>query len=323
MMRSLWFDPAGQLHRDLPIERFTELRDAREGLLWVDLGACPPEEVVRVTTAFRFHPLAIEDCLHLGQFPKLDDYGDHLFLVAHGPEAMDETSEFATRELEMFLGRAFLVTHHAEAIPAINALFAACERDSAHHMGRGPAVLAHLILDHMVDGYRPVLEKLDERLEQVEDEVVHSPGRRTQIRISRLKKDLLRVRRVAGPERDVVNRLARDPHPLIPADVRPYFRDVYDHLTRVVEETEIDRDLIAGLRDTYLATISNRTNEVVKTLTIVATALLPVNILAGIYGMNFEHMPFKDAPWGFYAMLTVMAAVAGVTMFLFKRARWW
>jgi len=322
MIRSMRLEADGKLVSDVALDRFAALRGAADGVLWVDLDRPSPTELQQVADAFGFHPLAVEDCLHLGQIPKIEDYDDHLFLVAHGLDAADPLDRIKTAEVELFLGARYLVTHHVRPVPAIDELLKRCARDPVHLIGRGSAEVAHLILDRMVDDFRPLINKLDDRTATLEEEVLHKPHRRTLAGIGRLKRDLLHLRRVLGPQRDVINRLARDPHPLVPNEIRPYFRDVYDHLMRVNEESEVLRDLLGGLRDSYLAGIANRTNEIVKSLTLVATALLPVNVLAAIYGMNFKTMPFADVEWGFFGMLGVMAVLATTALFVFRRSRW-
>jgi magnesium transporter len=288
--------------------------------IWVDLEAATPPEAEILSRDFHFHPLAIEDCVTETLLPKIDDYGDYIFLVLHGSRPMTDHS-FVTAEMNFFLGPRYLVSYHDEPSRSIGQAKERCLRGGPS-ITRGVDFLLHEILDAMVDNYFPVLDQFDALIDRIEEEVFARPDRETLNRIFSLKKEVMHLRRVAGPQREILNRLSRDPFSVISPKAAFYFRDVYDHLARITELAESYRDLITSALDAYLSVVSNRLNEIRKLLTVFTATLMPLTVMTGIYGMNFENMPELHSRYGYFIVLAVMAAITFGMLAFFRKKKW-
>lgn len=289
-MRIVYRNSAGETFFDWPPDQIHDALADAQGTLWVDIvNADERSEWVEALfgNVFGFHPLAIEDALKETHLPKVDDWGDYLYTVYHTVDYDPQTSEIALYELDIFLGKNYLVTYHGQPMALIDRLRTLFERDQGQRLARGPDHALYFLFDMGAEDYMTVIEKLDDRLEQCQDEVLASPKRRTMGHILDAKRAVLRLYRILAPQREVFNRLARDKYGPIDAEDRVYFRDVYDHMVRLHDILESLRDLIGGTLDTYLSAVSNRTNDVMKTLTIVNVLFLPMNFLVGFFGMNF------------------------------------
>ncbi len=292
----------------------------KQNLVWLDMEKATPEEASLLSTCFNFHPLAIEDCITETLLPKIDNFGDYLFLVLHGSLAAVDQA-FATSEINFFLGRNYLVTYHDEPSRSINRAKDRCLKKGPA-MTLGADFLLHDILDGMVDHYFPVLDRFDQAIEKIEEEIFSNPKREILNEIIGLKKEVMALRRVTGPQREILNRLSRDKFRVISSKAAIYYRDVYDHLVRIADLSDSYRDLVSGTLDSYLSQISHRLNEIMKVLTIFTATIMPLTLITGIYGMNFEHMPELQSRYGYFAVLGVMLVV-GVGMFwYFRRKKW-
>jgi magnesium transporter len=293
-----------------------------EGLVWVDLDHPTEEDYRLLTNVFHFHPLAIEDCRGDLLLPKIDEYPDYLYLVVHAVVAVDlSTDAFRTEEVDLFVNRRYVVTHHKETRRSIEEVRERC-RKRPELLGRGSDFLLHDLLDAIAEHYQPVLEQLEAEIDRAEERLFTQPTREMLNDILALKRDVLHLRRMIGPEKEVVNRLTRREFALVSDAAVPFFRDVYDQLYRVHDLTEQYRDVLTGMLEGYLSVVSNRLNEVMKVLTVVSTTILPLSLIASIYGMNFKHMPELDQPWGYPAALGLMAAVGGGMVWWFRRKKW-
>ena len=296
------------------------LRD-EGGLLWVDFGEEPAESVEpHLRDIFEFHPLAIDDALRETHVPKIDNWRNTVFVGVHDVEFDSAALRLVTREVDVFLGENFLVTHHRAPVHAINRLWKHNQTDHSR-LALGPDHLLYDLLDHITADYLPVVDQLDDTIDELEAEVFANPSQQTLNKIFSIRRATLRLRRIIGPQREVLNRLARDDYPFIdPAD-RVYFRDVYDHLVRLVDLNESLRDLIGGTLDTYLSVVSNRMNEIMKTLTVTSVLFMPISFLAGFFGMNFLGLPFDNTllMWGIVAVM----ALTPVAMLMWFRHRDW
>lgn len=319
----------GDLNLDWPVDRIAEAVADPDATLWVDIEQ-PERDEAAVEQLFRnvfhFHPLAIEDALTETHVPKLDDWGGYLYLVFHSLDFDGETGSIRLHELDLFLGKNYLVSCHAEPMKPIESLRRQIERDP-ERCAKGPDHLLYHLLDMGTDDYLTAIGHLDAAIDAAQDEVFAAPTPATLQQIFRIKRAAVKVHRIIAPQREVVNRLARDAYPQIDAPDRVYFRDVYDHLVRLHDISETLRDLISGALDTYLSAISNRTNEIMKTLTLVTVMFLPMSFLAGFFGMNF----FGDnliLPFGlprrtlFCINLGVMVATP-VGLWIWARKRGW
>jgi magnesium transporter len=321
MIRTLYRSGKGGFTIDVPATHWrVALRDM-DGLLWVDFGEEAPEVLEpMLRDIFGFHALAIDDALREAHVPKIDNWGEYLYAVLHGVRFNPETLELTTREVDVFLGQHFLVTHHRWPVEAVDRLWDTCQSDQ-RRLERGADYLLYELLDLLTADYMPVIDTMDATIDHVEDEVFSNPSPHTLNTIFSLKRAALHLRRIIGPQREVLNRLARDTYSMIDAEDRIYFRDVYDHLVRLVDLNDSLRDLIGGALDTYLSVTSNRINEVMKILTVFTALFMPISFLAGFFGMNFVGIPF-----GSNALLiggvTLMATVPLGMYFWFRHRGW-
>jgi magnesium transporter len=321
VLRSFYLAPDGALHRDLDREALRRVVESRKGMLWLDLEAPTPEEASLLgEPVFAFHPLAIEDCLTAQSRPKIDDYDDYLFLVFHAWRRDD--GDVHLEEVDFFLGKNYVVSYHAEPRASRSILAQRIEKDAKIVLGHGPDMVLHQILDLMVDRYNLVVDEMEERVEQIECDTLENPTNETLRSILELKRLLQELFRVIRHQRDVMSSLCREGHPIISKKARTFYRDVYDHVVRVHDTVEGLRDAVSGARDAYLSIMSNRMNTVMKGLSLVATILLPLTFVTGLYGMNFEWMPMLHHPQGFWFICTVMIAL-GCAMFAWFRSKGW
>jgi magnesium transporter len=321
VLRSFYLTPEGVLQRDLDRPGLRQVLEGRKGTLWLDLEAPTPEEVsVLGPEVCNFHPLAIEDCLHAQSRPKVDDYEEYFYLVFHAWR----TGEKGIRleEVDFFLGRNFVVSYHMEPRTSRSLLAERIEKDPKLVLGHGADILLHQILDLMVDKYAAVVDDVEERVDALEEEILERPSDRTLRSILELKKTLQHLFRMIRHQRDVMSSLSREGHPVISKKGRTFYRDIYDHVVRVHDNVEGLRDSVAGARDAYLSIVSNRMNAVMKGLSTVATILLPLTFVTGIYGMNFERMPLLHDEHGFWVTCAMMVAL-GAGMFAWFRKMGW
>jgi magnesium transporter len=330
MIRSLYRAPDGKLRTDLQPDEFAAALTDSHGLLWVDFSGTPPEEDAPILlNIFGFHPLAVDDALQESHVPKVDDWGQYLYIVLHAvvfdKDARDG-EHVDTLELDVFVGKNYIVTHHDQLIAAVDRVWTLCQRDERHLKG-GADHLLYELTDMLVADYMPVVDEIDEAIDQIEDQVFNRPTPDTLERIFRLKRAVLHLRRIISPQREVLNKLARDDYPVIDAQDRVYFRDVYDHLVRLYDINESLRDLMGGALDTYLSVINNRMNEIMRTLTVVTTLFMPISFAAGFFGMNF-FQPVEDplkawttSPAFLLALIVMFLTPLG--MYLWIRRKGW
>ena len=327
MIRSLYFRQDGTLRTDLDAGEYAGLVAGGDGTLWVDFQGNPPqvdEPVLR--QIYDFHPLAIDDALQESHVPKVDDWEDYLYIVIHSvifDRELDD--DIQTLELDIFLGRNFIVTHHDQPIKALDRTWSILQRDNRHRKQGADHVL-YLLADEVVASYMPVIDDLDDEIDQLEDRLFDGARSDTLERIFILKRTVLHLRRILGPQREVLNKLARDDYAVIDTRDRIYFRDVYDHLVRMHDITESIRDLISGTLDTYLSVINNRMNDIMKTLTIITTFFMPISFIASFFGMNFFEPVAGLTSWTSYPVFIVIlfiTLVAPSGMYVWMRRRGW
>jgi magnesium transporter len=291
-------------------------------IVWIDLAAPTPDESRILTDVFRFHELAVEDALAEIHSPKAEDYPGFVYLVLHGIDFEAAAHCFATHEVDFFLGPNYLVTVHDSTSRSIERWRAVCPR-SPHVLKEGPAALLHRIVDVMVDNYEPEIDKIESRLEELEDQVFAHPRRRIVKDILEVKRDIGALRRVTMPQRDVIGRLARREFALIGDNVAYRFRDVYDHLVRYSEEALAMQDRVTGLLDAHLSSASHRLNEIMKVLTVISVIFMPLTVLTSLYGMNVRLplLPGGEA-MQFWWVIGFVVAIVVAMLALFRRARW-
>lgn len=306
-----------------PAEKLPELIANKESLVWIDIEKPHEQDNVILSDVFHFHPLTIEDAIETRNHPKVESYNDYIFLIVHGVTMETNSTNFITRELDIYLGQNFVLTYHHESLRSIDSLKSQI-RANTFHCERGADYLLHQILDKLVDLYIPVVDDFDAAINNLEDRIfqMNKGSNKILAEVMILKRSVARLVRISSKQMDVLARLANGEFPLISKDVLPFYRDIYDHLHRVSVLSENYRDLVGGLLNLHFNVVANRTGDVVKTLTIFSAIILPLTLIAGIYGMNFENMPELKTRYGYFAALGLMMIVAGVLLIYFWRKGW-
>jgi len=297
------------------------LDPASNAICWVDLAIPTEEEFRLLTDFFRFHPLSVEDARSALQFPKIEPYPGYLYMVLHCMDAETTHEHLRTQDVDFFVGRNYLVTVHADRSRTLDGLRQICDR-SDRVMAEGPVALLHRIIDAMVDNYRPVIEAIEDRIGPLEDQAFSGEDHLMR-HMLKLKRELASLRRVLVPQRDAIGRLARREFPAISDELAFRFRDVYDHLVRLTEETILYQDRLTGIFELNLTSVSNRLNQVMKVLTVLSTILLPMTVITGLWGMNIAipHLPGGVAAQ-FWWVLGINVAIAAGLLVVFRLKRW-
>jgi magnesium transporter len=288
--------------------------------VWIDAVGHDAELQPFLEHELKLHPLLIEDLLEDRPAPKVEDYGAALYIVAHGV-ALDAKQEICSIEVDIVLTSSWILTHRHGPASAVDSLASELER-KPQPLQRGPAFIAHAILDRLVDSYLPIVDEWDDQIDRIEVAVVERATPEVVQQIFKLKRALQALRRGAVHQRELLSRLSRGEFPLVSGDALPFYRDVYDHFLRVTDLSDSYREILSGALDIYLSTVSNRMNEVMKTLTLVATIILPMTFIAGVWGMNFEFMPELHWRYGYLVAWIVMLAVGGGMVAWFKTRKW-
>jgi magnesium transporter len=303
-----------------------------KGMLWVDMEAPTEDETNLLESQFGFHPVSVQTCREVTSQPLVHSYDTYLFMVLHAITSwcprLPETphpkgdAELETSELDFFWGKHFVLTYHEEAVGSISDVRQICGHNGRSLMGSGTDFFMHAIVDRVIDNFAGPLAQIDDHLEAIEAQTFRRPTNALLQDLLRLKETVWRLMRIATAQRDVVGRISRGDLAAITKQALVYWREAYDHLVRMVQTMESQRELINTTRDTYISVVSNRMNEIMKVLTIIATVFMPLTFIVGLYGMNFKHMPELDWHWGYPAVLVVMAAVAIGMVVFFRRKRW-
>jgi magnesium transporter len=332
MIRSLAFTTKGSLHsRDIDVFLMPTLLADTNLFLWIDLEAPTREEVHTILeSVFHFHPLSIEDCVTVSQSPKVEEYApkedDHfapyLFMVIHAVDYSRQDGCFATSELDFFLGNNFLVTYHEKPLRSVTQTEERALKGTAGQIARAPDRVAHSLLDALVDNYKPAMDELSMEIGELEQMALQHPNQHTLNKILQIKKEVLHLRQIIGPQREVLSRFARGEFNLIRPKMVPYFRDVYDALFHIGEIAHGYTDSLTGILQVYLNMSSNQTGEVVKLLTLITVITTPLMMIGTWYGMNFKDMPELDHPHAYPAAAVLMVASTVATYLYFKKKKW-
>jgi len=293
----------------------------KDTLLWVDLEDPTEFESETLVEIFNFHPLAIEDCVSDKSNPKIDDYDEYLFLVMHAISSRDG-GELATSELDMFFGKNYVVTFHKDSIRSVRQVREQAKKRPENLMGRGSDLLAHALLDRLVDHYLPVLDSYDHKIDILEEQLFEKPPDEYLSTLMKIKHDMFNLRRIVSPQRDTVYFLTRNGTPFIRPQHLMYFRDIYDHLFRIYGIAEGYHETLSSLLQVYFSYSSHKLNQIVKRMTVIATLTMPMVIIASIYGMNFKNMPELNWPYGYYFSILLMLGVAAVMLIWMKIKKW-
>ncbi len=293
------------------------------GYLWLDLDAPTPDEVeVLRHPTLGLTRLVVEDLVEDDHLPKVDVIDDHLLLTVHAMDLDLAATELTTREVDFVLAPSLLVTHHASGIASVRHVHERLrEKGQASGVGR-PVLLMHRILDVMNDVFVSFITHMEQRLDVIEEDILSDPTETTRRDIYELQRDVIQVRRAVVPQAEVLRRLGRTPTPVVSEDDLVLFRDIHDHLYRMAELSDSYRQLLDSALDSYQSAVDADLNEMLKVLTLVSATLLPISVLAGIYGMNFVNMPELTWSWGYFALWGVFLLVIGVQLLLFRRAGW-
>jgi magnesium transporter len=290
---------------------------------WINVtGISKVTDLEKLGECFKIHPLVLEDILEVGQRPKVEDYDDYLYIVLNAIRSVAEAEELVAEEISLVLGSHYLLSFY----PGDGDIYASIRERLLQAKGRirkmGADYLAYSLIDLVVDNYFVELEKFGDQMESLEDEVVANPSPRTLRDVHQFKNDMIMLRKSLWPLREVIARLERRESPLISESLGNYFRDVYDHTIIAIDTVETYRDILSGMLDIYLSSMSNRLNEIMKVLTIIATVFMPLTFITSLYGMNFKNMPELQWEYGYFGVITVIVVVAVVMLMYFKRKAW-
>ncbi len=316
----------GKSTRESPPETLQEVLHDPHALIWLDiLGKCGQEQAL-LHNVFELAPITLQTMDEEKERAKFTEQEHYFYLVVHGLLFDTQTEEADTPKLDIVFGKNFILTAHHASLPWLDSLFEQTQGKNAdeHLMSRGMPFLLYALLDALVDSYFPVLDDIDDIIDELEDVTVNATSNDVQVRIFRIKRSLAQMRRVISPQVEVTNALVARTGKFIPAKAQPYFADVHDHLLRAFEVLDSYRDLMSGMLDVYLTTVSNRLNEVMKQLTIIATIFMPITFITGVFGQNFGHLPQVEHDNGylFWIVLAFMGLITVLQIWYFKKQGW-
>lgn len=302
----------------------TFLLQKTESNSWINIdGIHHIETIEKIGNKFNIHPLVLEDILHTTQRPKLEDYDNHIFIVLRMFIYNEELHEIKNEQVSLILGKNYLLTFQEDIGDVFDSVRERLRKGGPKIRNGGIDYLAYALMDAVVDSYFHILEKVGEDIEEIEDRLVVNPEKDDLKKVHQLRRDLILLRKSVWPLREVLSQLQRNEAGLINKSTEIYLRDVYDHTIQVIDTIESYRDMVVGMLDVYLSSLSNKMNEVMKVLTIIATVFIPLTFLAGVYGMNFEHFPELHYEWMYPGGFWIFTIVAiGLMLWLFKRKKW-
>ena len=295
----------------------------KSSVTWINVsGVHEPGIIEKIGTQFEIHPLVLEDILHTAQRPKIDDFDDYIYVVLKMLYYDKEGSEILAEQVSLLLGNNYVISFQEKEGDVFNPIRERIRGAKGRIRKMKADYLAYSLIDAVVDNYFIILEKIGEKIEVMEEELVDNPTPQILQTINNLKRDTLYLRKSIWPLREVINNLEKGELLLIQDSTQIYLRDVYDHTIQVIDTVETLRDMISGMLDIYLSSLSNRMNEVMKTLTIFAAIFIPLTFIAGLYGMNFEYMPELKLRWGYPVLLTVMFVIGFSLVLYFRNKKW-
>ena len=295
----------------------------KPAVTWINIDGIHQVDIMeKIGTHFGIHPLILEDIMNTGHRPKMEDFEDYIFVAVKMFYYDDKDSEIKAEQVSLILGPRFIISFQEKEGDVFNAVRERIRRAKGRIRKMKADYLAYALVDTVVDHYFIILEKLAEKIQGMEEELVTNPTPETLQDIHTLKKELIFLRKSVWPLREVVNGLEKGESPLVHESTGIYLRDVYDHTIQVIDTIETFRDMVSGMLDVYLSSVSNRMNEVMKVLTIIATIFIPLTFIAGIYGMNFKYIPELEWHWGYPLILFVMGAIGISMVVYFSRKKW-
>ena len=290
---------------------------------WINIDGIHQVDIIeKIGKHFNLHPLVLEDIVNTGQRPKMEDFVDYIFIVVKMLYYDEKENETKTEQVSLILGSNFVISFQESEGDVFDPIRERIRSDKGRIRKMGADYLAYALIDTIVDNYFTILEKLGEGIEDIEDELVTNPMPETLQTIHNLKREMIFLRKSVWPLREVISRLERWESSLIQKSTGIYLRDVYDHTIQVIDAIETFRDMLSGMLDIYLSSVSNRMNEVMKVLTIIATIFIPLTLVAGIYGMNFKFMPELAQPWGYPMVYSIMLVIGILMVMYFRKKKW-
>ncbi len=321
---SIYRRPDGTCTEGLDAAALAAAFASGEGTLWVDLNVSDPAQAALLKDVFHFHPLAIEDACNAKSRVKVDEYPDFLIVIARVVSFLETTPDpydLETANLTIFLSQHAIVTAHLQELPSVASVVKSL-KNNPDLLARGPARIAHFVLDGAIDAYFPVLDRLDEFVDDLEQRVFGQFDEQLLQEIFQVKRLVITLRRYLSPQREVLSQLTMRPSLFLPIEAQLYFRDVYDHMLRITDALDSYRDLLSSTLDSYLTQVSNRLGAVSKGLATVGALSVPFVAIAGVYGMNFEHIPLSQHRYGFEILIAVQLLVGIVLMLWLRRLKW-
>jgi len=299
------------------------LYKGRPTVTWINIdGIHQVETLEKLGECFELHPLTLEDILNTDQRPKIEDFGDYMYIVLQMFSYDDRNNEIITEQISLILGRNFVLSFQENIGDVFDQIRERIRSGKGKIRKMGADYLVYALLDAIVDNYFIILEKIGDQIEFIEERLIINPASDTLNTIHKLKREMLFLRKSVWPLREVISGMERGESSLIKGTTKIYLRDVYDHNIQIIDTIETLRDMLSGMLDIYLTSISNRLNAVMKVLTIIATIFMPLTFLAGIYGMNFKYMPELEWKWGYPLILLIMSTIGISMLFYFKRKKW-
>ena len=317
------YDEEQAVEKEIDPSRETARPDV-PGVTWLNVDGIHRTEIIEeIGKSFGLHPLVQEDIVNSTQRPKVEDFGEYLLIVVKMMrESKEAPGEIYSEQVSIVLGNNYVISFQEREGDLFGGIRDRIKTNKGRVRKSGADYLAYALLDAVVDGYFIVLEKLGDRLETMEEEILDNPGKTVSHRMHALKRELIFLRKSVWPLREAISGLRRAESPLIKESTKIYLNDLYDHTIQVIDTVETFRDMLSGMLDIYLSSISNKMNEVMKVLTIIATIFIPLTFIAGVYGMNFEYMPELSWRSSYFIVLGIMAAVGFSMLMYFKRKRW-
>ncbi|MEW6442934.1 MAG: magnesium/cobalt transporter CorA [bacterium] len=295
----------------------------RPTVTWINVDGLHEVEVLKeLGERFGLHPLVMEDILNTENRPKAEDYGEYVFLIVSELSYDAEAQQTHKEQISIVFGRHFVFSFQEKAGDVFEPIRERIRKCGGRVRAMGTDYLAYVLLDSIVDNYFTVLETLGEKIETLEEDLIRNPTEETAQTIHRLKREMIHLRRSVWPLREVISTLQRSESPLIQKETGLFLRDIYDHTIQVIDTVETFRDMLSGMLDIYLTGVSNRMNEVMKVLTIIATIFIPLTFIAGVYGMNFRSMPELEWRWGYPLVWLAMLSVGGLMLYYFRKRKW-
>lgn len=321
LARSFYGEAGGTVARDLSLKELTACVREGRGPLWVDIDTSSRPQLALLEKVFGFHPLSIEDVMNPHGRAKVEAYDDYIFVVLRAVRLDEQTSDpydLQTENLYFFIGHTVLVTAHHGPSPLVESVAEVAVRNS-DLIGRGPGRLAHQLMDGAVDSFFPILDRIDEFIDSLEERVFQDFQEEALRDIFAVKRMVLSLRRYLAPEREIFNVLTNRPSPYLTPDIQLYYRDIYDHILRINDSIDTYRDLLSSTMESYLSQVNNRLGLVTKGLTVVATLSVPFVVVSGMWGMNFAQVPLASHPYGFAIMLVVQVALGVGLLWVLRR----